>query len=124
VSGTGEPLPSKAFYDFEDKYVLGTAGLAVPADLPAHVADEARTLARRACGALRVEGMARVDFFYEEGGRGLLINEINTLPGLTAISMYPRLWDAEGLAAPKMVDGLLAAARSRHARRSAFSTAR
>jgi D-alanine-D-alanine ligase len=124
VSGVGEPLPSKEFYDFEDKYVLGTAGLAVPADLPAEVVEEARPLARRACRALRVEGMARVDFFYEEGGRGLLINEINTLPGLTAISMYPRLWDVEGLSAPKLVDALLVAARSRHTRRAAFSTSR
>ncbi len=93
----GEVIPSHDFYDFEDKYVDGAAGLEVPARLPAGVADEMARLAVAACQALRVDCMARVDFFFEEGGRGLLINEVNTIPGFTPISMYPRLWEASGL---------------------------
>lgn len=124
VSQPGETLPSHDFYDFDDKYVAGAAGLAVPADLPRPVAEEAKSLALRACRALHVEGMARVDFFYEAPGRGLLINEVNTVPGFTAISMYPRLWAAEGLPPPKLIDELLAAAQARHHRRRAFATMR
>ena len=77
-----------------------TAGLEVPARLPAGVAEEMGRLAVAACRALRVDCMARVDFFYEEGGRGLLVNEVNTIPGFTPISMYPRLWEASGVPVP------------------------
>ncbi|MDQ6838748.1 MAG: D-alanine--D-alanine ligase [Actinomycetota bacterium] len=124
VSEPGETLPSHEFYDFDDKYLVGEAGLAIPALLPTSVAAEAKTLAVRACRALRVEGMARVDFFYEEAGRGLLVNEINTIPGFTAISMYPRLWNAEGLDPGGLIDALLTAARSRYERRQAFGRTR
>ncbi|MDQ6782093.1 MAG: D-alanine--D-alanine ligase [Actinomycetota bacterium] len=124
VTEPGEPLPSREFYDFEDKYLMGTAGLAIPASLPASVATEAKDLALRACRALRVEGMARVDLFYEEEGRGLLVNEINTVPGFTAISMYPMLWRAAGADPAMLIDALVAAARSRHDRRRRFETTR
>jgi len=124
VTEPGEPLPSREFYDFEDKYLVGTAGLAIPASLPVSVAVEAKALALRACRALRVDGMARVDLFYEEGGRGLLINEINTVPGFTAISMYPMLWKAHGLDLAALIDALVAAARSRYDRRRRFDTSR
>lgn len=124
VTGPGETLPSHDFYDYEDKYLLGTAGLAIPADLPAAVTAQAKTIALRACRALRVEGMARVDLFYEDPGRGLLINEVNTIPGFTAISMYPMLWAAEGLSVGDLIDHLLTAARARHARRQALHTRR
>nr|MDQ2726235.1 D-alanine--D-alanine ligase [Actinomycetota bacterium] len=124
VTGPGETLPSHEFYDFEDKYLVGAAGLAIPAQVPASVATEAKAMAVDACRALRVEGMARVDFFYEEPGRGLLINEINTVPGFTDISMYPRLWDAEGLDATALIDALLASARVRYDRRRTFGTTR
>ena len=81
-------------------------------------------LAMAACRALRVDSMARVDFFFEEGGRGLLINEVNTIPGFTPISMYPRLWEASGVPYPALVDELVAQALRRSARRSAFETHR
>ena len=124
VTVPGETLPSHEFYDFEDKYLVGAAGLAIPAELPDSVAAEARAIAVEACRALRVEGMARVDFFYEDPGRGLLVNEINTVPGFTAISMYPMLWNAEGLDATALIDALLVTARARYDRRRGFGTTR
>ncbi|MDQ2727731.1 MAG: D-alanine--D-alanine ligase [Actinomycetota bacterium] len=124
VTEPGETLPSHEFYDFEDKYLVGAAGLAIPADVPASVATEAKAMAVKACRALRVESMARVDFFYEEPGRGLLVNEINTVPGFTAISMYPMLWNATGLDATALVDALLVSAQARFERRRAFDTTR
>jgi D-alanine-D-alanine ligase len=66
---------------------------------------------------LRAEGMARVDFFYEEGGRGFLCNEINTIPGFTPISMYPKLWQASGVSYPQLLDELIELAFDRHSRR-------
>ncbi len=81
-------------------------------------------LAVAACRALRVDSMARVDFFFEEEGRGLLLNEVNTIPGFTPISMYPRLWDASGVPYPALVDELVSQALRRSARRGAFETHR
>ncbi len=124
ASVPGEIKPSHDFYDFEDKYLEGAAGLEVPARLPDGVADEMAGLAIAACQALRVDCMARVDFFYEEDGRGLLINEINTIPGFTPISMYPRMWAASGVSYPQLVDQLVDQAIRRAARRSRFETHR
>jgi D-alanine-D-alanine ligase len=124
ASVPGEIMPSHDFYDFDDKYVDGAAGLEVPARLPDGAALEMGRLAIAACRVLRVDSMARVDFFLEEGGRGLLINEINTIPGFTPISMYPRLWEASGIPYPALVDELVAQALRRSARRSAFETHR
>jgi D-alanine-D-alanine ligase len=124
ASVPGEVVPSHEFYDFDDKYVDGTAGLEVPARLPAEVAEEMARLAVAACRALRVDGMARVDFFYEETGRGLLVNEVNTIPGFTPVSMYPRLWEASGVPYPALLDELVSQALRRRARRSAFETRR
>ena len=117
VSVPGEIVPGADFYDFDDKYRDGTAELLIPAPLPDDVTAEVRELAARAYRALRAEGLARVDFFYEEGGRGLLLNEINTLPGFTPISMYPRLWEASGLPYAQLIDELGALAVERHERR-------
>jgi D-alanine-D-alanine ligase len=89
----------------------------VPAQLDAEASEEVRQLAIRAFGALRCEGMARVDFFYEENGRGFLCNEINTIPGFTPISMYPKLWQASGVAYPQLVDKLVNLAIERHSRK-------
>jgi len=124
ASVPGEVVPSHDFYDYEDKYVDGQAGLLVPAPLPDAVADEVRRLAVAAYRALRVDGMARVDFFYEEQGRGLLVNELNTIPGFTPISMYPKLWEASGISYDKLVDELVSLALDRHARRQRFATGR
>ncbi len=124
ASVPGEVIPSHEFYDFDDKYVDGAAGLEVPARLPDGMAEEMARLAVAACRALRVDCMARVDFFFEEGGRGLLVNEVNTIPGFTPISMYPRLWEASGVSYPELIDELVGQARCRAARRSAFETRR
>ena len=74
--------------------------------------------------ALRVDGMARVDFFFEEGRRGFLVNELNTIPGFTPISMYPKLWEASGLGYSELIDELVRLAIERHERRSRFETKR
>lgn len=119
VSVPGEIVPGAEFYDYDDKYHDGNAQLIIPADLPDGVAEQLQDLARRAYRALRVEGMARADFLYEENGRGPLINELNTIPGFTPISMYPKLWEASGLSYSKLIDRLVDLAVERHERRSA-----
>ena len=119
VSVPGEIRPGAEFYSYDDKYVDDGAELIVPATLPADVAEQIVELATAAFRALRAEGMARVDFFYEEGGRGLLLNEINTIPGFTPISMYPKLWAASGVPYPQLIDELVALAIERHQRRTA-----
>jgi D-alanine-D-alanine ligase len=118
----GEIISSHDFYDYEDKYLSGTSQQQIPADLPEDVTAEIRALAVQAFLVARCEGMARVDFFYEEGGRGLLLNEINTIPGFTPISMYPTMWEATGLTYPELVDELVRLALERHERRARFST--
>ena len=114
-SSTVEPPVVKRF---EDKYGADSADLAIPADLPEIVAEECRRLAVAAAGAIRAEGMARVDFFLEEDGRGLLVNEVNNIPGFTPVSMFPRLWAAAGVPYDALVDRLVALALERHARRA------
>jgi D-alanine-D-alanine ligase len=124
ASVPGEIEPSHDFYDFEDKYLAGTAGLIVPAALDAAEVAEVQALALRPNQALRVDGMARVDFFYEEGGRGFLVNELNTIPGFTPISMYPKLWEASGLPYAELIDELIRLAIERRDRRARFETKR
>jgi len=124
ASVAGEIIKSRAFYDFEDKYLAGAATSHIPADLPDGVAGSARTMALQVCRALRIDGMARVDFFYEDPGRGLLVNEVNTIPGFTPISQYPLLWAASGVAYPALVDELVRIALARHARRARFESRR
>ncbi len=117
ASVAGEIRPGREYYDYEDKYETDGAQLLVPAPLPAEAADEVRALAVRVFALLRCDGLARVDFFYEEGGRGFLLNEVNTIPGFTPISMYPKLWAASGVAYPALIDALVGLALERHARR-------
>jgi D-alanine--D-alanine ligase len=114
----GEIVPKAEFYDYDDKYSGEGADLFVPADVPEEVHDEGRRLAVRAFEALRCDGLARVDFFYEEGGRGLIVNEVNTMPGFTPYSMYPRLWAASGVSYAELIDRLVTLARERHTRRA------
>lgn len=118
VSRPGEVRPSHDFYDYDDKYTDGAAELLVPAPLPDEVAEEVQRMALAAGTALRVDGMARVDFFYEQDGRGLLLNEVNTIPGFTPISMYPKMWEASGLPYPRLIDELVDAALRRHGNRA------
>ena len=80
---------------------------------------EVREVALRAFVACRCDGMARVDCFYDEGGRGFVVNEVNTIPGFTPISMYPRLWAVSGLPYPALLDRLIELAIERHDRRAA-----
>ncbi|MEL6983826.1 MAG: D-alanine--D-alanine ligase family protein [Actinomycetota bacterium] len=119
MSVPGEIIPGAEFYDYEDKYVDGNAQLVIPAELAPTEVERIHELAGDAYRALRVEGMARADFLYEEGGRGPLVNELNTIPGFTPISMYPKLWEASGLGYSDLIDRLVDLARDRHRRRSA-----
>ncbi len=115
----GEVIPGADFYDYEDKYFDGNAVTQIPADLDPAITVELQELAVRAYRALRCEGMARVDFFYEQPGRGLLVNEINTIPGFTPISMYPKMWEASGLPYTELIDELVRLALDRFDRRRA-----
>lgn len=124
ASAVGEILPAAEFYDFDDKYSDGASSTVVPADLPADVSEAVRDLAVRTYRALRVEGMARVDVFWEEGGRGPLVNEVNTIPGFTPISMFPMMWRESGLSYPDLVDELVRLALERHERRSRHAVER
>ena len=117
VSLPGEIVTGAEFYDYEDKYVTGSAQLVIPADLPAAVTEEAQRLALVAYRALRGADLGRVDFFYESPGRGLLLNEMNTMPGFTPASMYPRLWEASGVPYTELIDELVRLAIERHAHR-------
>jgi D-alanine-D-alanine ligase len=117
ASVPGEVVPGGEFYDYEDKYLEDRARLMVPAPLSPEATGDVRQLAIAAFKALRVEGMARVDFFYEENGRGFLVNEVNTIPGFTPISMYPRLWEASGVSYSKLVDRLVELALEKSERR-------
>jgi D-alanine-D-alanine ligase len=117
ASTPGEIVPGNEFYDYEDKYITDGAQLVVPADLSADEIEAVQKLAIVIFHTLRAEGMARVDFFYEKDGRGFLCNEINTIPGFTPISMYPKLWQASGLSYGQLLDELIALAIDRHSRR-------
>jgi D-alanine-D-alanine ligase len=118
----GEVVPGHEFYDYDDKYRDDKAKLLIPAPVPDSVAQEAKALSVRAFRACRLSGMARVDFFLERASGRLLVNEVNTLPGFTAISMYPKLWEASGLPLPKLLDALIRLALERHERRSRLLT--
>ena len=107
ASVPGEVLPSREFYSYESKYVDGTSGLLIPAPLPAETADEIRRMAVTAFKAIDCAGMARVDFFIEKTTNRVYLNEVNTIPGFTSISMYPKLWEATGLPYAGLVDRLI-----------------
>jgi D-alanine-D-alanine ligase len=117
ASVPGEIRPKAEFYDYDEKYVNDTAELLVPAPLSDAEVATVQRLSLDAYRALRCEGMARVDFFYEEYGRGFLVNELNTIPGFTPISMYPKMWQASGVSYSQLIDELVALALERHSRR-------
>ena len=94
------------FYDFQAKYLEAETGLAIPPPIPAEHAEQLRQLACAAFEALSCEGLARVDFFYTPGGQ-ILLNEINTMPGMTAASAFPVMWEASGLPLPQLVDRII-----------------
>src|SRR5437588_5195916 len=111
----GEIVPAGEFYDYRSKYLDEGTRLEVPADLPPGVVEEVQRMAVAAFRAVDCSGMARVDFFYREPQR-LAVNEINTVPGFTPASMYPRLWEASGLSYPELIDRLVDLALERHER--------
>jgi len=110
-----EILPSRDFYDYEDKYLLDQAKFDLPAKLEPEQMTELRRLAVECYRAVECEGMARVDFLLEAATGQLYINEINTIPGFTSISMYPKMWEQTGLPYPKLIDRLIELALERHA---------
>jgi D-alanine-D-alanine ligase len=114
-----EIFPSREFYDYEDKYILDQAKTQLPADLPPDKMSELRRLAVECYRAVECEGMARVDFLLERATGHLYINEINTIPGFTSISMYPKMWEYSGLAYPKLIDRLIELALERQAAKKA-----
>lgn len=110
----GEITYQSDFYDYETKYSEGMANLLIPAPVPAQIATEIQEMALQAFAAIDASGLARVDFFYVEANGKVLINEINTMPGFTATSMYPQLWAASGVSFPELVDQLIQLALERH----------
>jgi D-alanine-D-alanine ligase len=128
VLGNGDPeasmpceiLPSQEFYDYDDKYILDKTEIRLPADLSEERTTELRRQAVAAYRALGCEGMSRVDFLLEESTGRLYVNEVNTIPGFTSISMYPKMWEHSGLPYPKLLDRLIELALDRHTRRRAL----
>ena len=117
VSRAGEIIASRDFYDYEDKYLLGTAETVAPTDLTDAQLAHAQRVAVAAYRALRVEGLARVDLFLEPDDE-IMVNEVNTMPGFTPISMFPMLWEADGVSFGEVLDELVSLARARHTRRA------
>jgi D-alanine-D-alanine ligase len=123
VTQASEILASREFYDYDDKYVLGLAETVAPTDLKDRQLAKAQQLVTKAYRALRVEGLARIDVFLREDDE-IVINEVNTMPGFTPISMFPMLWEAEGLPFNGVIEELVLLARARHARRRSLRTHR
>jgi D-alanine-D-alanine ligase len=124
ASVPGEILPQHAFYSYEAKYVdPDGARLQIPADLTPYDRKRICETAIRTYRALDCEGLARVDVFFTPDGR-ILVNEINTMPGFTQISMYPKMWEATGLPSRTLMDRLVEAALARHKERSSFQITR
>jgi D-alanine-D-alanine ligase len=114
ASVVGEISYTSDFYDYETKYTEGRATLSIPAPLPDSVSRQIQEMALKAFAAVDAAGLSRVDFFYVEATGEILINEVNTLPGFTATSMYPQLWAATGVPFPQLVDQLIELAKERH----------
>lgn len=103
----GEIIPSREFYDYQDKYLENKAQLIAPAELSSEKVKEIQELSIKAFQAIEGQGMARVDFFLENKSQQVYINEINTIPGFTAISMYPRLWEVSGIPYDRLLEELI-----------------
>jgi D-alanine-D-alanine ligase len=115
ASVPGEIVPGKEFYDYTAKYVDEGSQLIIPAKLTKAETKKVQELAVAAFKAVDCSGLARVDFLMDPKTRKIFLNEINTMPGFTAISMYPKLWAASGLAYPEMIDRLIQLGLERHA---------
>ncbi len=113
ASVPGEVEPSREFYSYKSKYIDGTSGLLIPAPLPDETTELIREIAVRAYKAIDCAGMARVDFMIDKDTNAIYLNEVNTIPGFTKISMYPKLWEATGLPYANLVDRLVELALER-----------
>lgn len=122
ASVPGEIRPCNEFYDYKAKYVDGTSDLIIPANIPPETAQQAQRLAVAAFKAIDCAGLARVDFFLTKDTGRILLNEINTIPGFTKFSMYPKLWEASGIPYDKLVDELINLAIERHADKNRNAT--
>ena len=124
ASVVGEVVASNEFYDYNAKYIDNKSQVLIPANIPRATAEEVRRQAIKAFLALDLSGLARVDFFLEQETGQIYINEVNTLPGFTQISMYPKLWEASGLPYSQMLDRLIELAIDRHADKQRNRTSR
>ena len=122
ASVVGEVVPSNEFYDYRAKYVDNASELHIPADIPDSLANSIRAMAVQAFLAIDCAGMARVDFFLCRDSGRVYVNELNTIPGFTSISMYPKLWEASGVTYPELIDRLIDLALERHAEHTATDT--
>ncbi|HDP36550.1 MAG TPA: D-alanine--D-alanine ligase, partial [Candidatus Atribacteria bacterium] len=114
ASVVGEVRPAGEFYDYDSKYIDKETQLIVPADLPDGVSQEVQEIALKAFKSVDAAGMARVDFFVSKKENKIYLSEINTIPGFTSVSMYPRLWQATGISYPELIDRLIQLALERH----------
>jgi D-alanine-D-alanine ligase len=114
VSVVGEVRPAGEFYDYDSKYIDKETQLIVPTDLPEEVSGKVQQIALLAFKAVDAAGMARVDFFVSKKENKIYLSEINTIPGFTSVSMYPRLWEASGVSYPELIDRLIQLALERH----------
>ena len=122
VSVPGEVVPARDFYDYQAKYVSDDSKILIPAPLTDAQVKEARELGRKVFQVLECSGLGRVDLFLEKATGKFYVNEINTLPGFTSISQYPKLWAASGLPYPKLLDRLVELAFERHAEKKKLRT--
>jgi D-alanine-D-alanine ligase len=122
ASVPGEVIPSREFYDYEAKYLDEGSRVIIPADLPQAAAQEIGRLAIEAFKAIDGAGMARVDFLMGRPNGAIYVNEVNTIPGFTTISMYAKLWAASGLDYPALLDRLVTLAVQRHAEKQQLRT--
>jgi D-alanine-D-alanine ligase len=118
ASVPGEIVPHREFYDYTAKYLEDGTQLLIPADLKPPQVKKIQTLAIEAFRTLELAGMARVDFFLEKNGGKLFLNEVNTIPGFTSISMYPKLWEASGIPFRELIDKLIELALEMHAEKA------
>jgi D-alanine-D-alanine ligase len=122
ASAPGEVIPSREFYDYEAKYLDDGSQTIIPANLPDSQVREVQRLAVAAFRAVDGAGMARVDFFIDRESGRIYLNEVNTIPGFTTISMYPKMWEASGLPYPALIDRLITLALERHAEKQQLRT--
>ncbi len=122
ASVPGEVVPSREFYDYEAKYLDDASKVIIPADLTAEQVRDVQRIAIAAFAAVDCAGMARVDSFLARDTGKIYLNEVNTIPGFTTISMYPKMWEASGLSYPELIDRLITLALERHAEKQQLRT--